>query len=79
MGNEDPEYASVGSDVSQHIVESQDVKIKAHIRKYDYRVIAQGLGEKSKPTATKSFQLILDIKKLKSNANFILETVLQFY
>ena len=63
------EYASVGSDVSQHIVESQDVRSK-HIRKYDYRVIAQGLGEKSKPTATKSFQLILDApKKLKSNAN----------
>ena len=63
------EYASVGSDISQHIVESQDVRSK-HIRKYDYRVIAQGLGEKSKPTATKSFQLILDApKKLKSNAN----------
>ena len=61
------EYATVGSDISQYIV--SDVRSK-HIRRYDYRVLAQGLGGKSKPTATKSYQLILDApKNLKANAN----------
>jgi hypothetical protein len=61
------EYASVGSDISQYIV--SDVRSK-HVRKYDYRVLAQGMGGKSKPTATKSHQLILESpRNLKANAN----------
>ncbi len=61
------EYASVGSDVSQYIV--SDVRSK-HVRKYDYRVLAQGMGGKSNPTATRSHQLILESpRNLKANAN----------
>jgi hypothetical protein len=51
------EYGSVGSDITQYVV--SDVRSK-HVEKYDYRVLAKGLGDISKPSATRSYQLKLN-------------------
>jgi hypothetical protein len=66
------EYATVGSDLSQYIVE--DVRSK-HVRKYDYRISAQRSGEKSNPSSIVSFQLRLDSPR-SLNASSNLKSVL---
>jgi len=59
-------YATVGADITQYI----DASIKSPGTKYDYRVLAQGLGGKSKPTnlVTKAVTLAAP-NKLKANDN----------
>ena len=59
-------YATVGSDISEYVVSD----IKSPGEKYDYRVLAQGLGGKSTPTGTKSYTVTLAApSRLKAVAN----------
>ena len=67
------EYGSVGSDVTHYVV--SDVRSN-HTRKYDYRVFAVGLGDKSSPSATKSFKLQLDRPRSLGKENSNLKSTL---
>tara|TARA_B100001758_G_scaffold246633_1_gene262215 strand:+ start:14378 stop:16921 length:2544 start_codon:yes stop_codon:yes gene_type:complete len=69
------EYAMVGPDISQHVIHDgggQHVTsdISSPGKKYDYRVLARGLGGKSKPTNVKSYKVTLSPpNRLMANAN----------